>query len=111
VHAAAGRLVAETAACPTTRLCCGSAGVVAALPPGSDGHTSAVKRLVGRDGRLRNEIDTTFPGTSLFRGVAGVGQTLLRTLHPSLPDPLTLDLGHFRSDPRPRDDQHKETPP
>jgi len=92
IHVSVGETIADGAMLPTSRLCCGTSAVVAALPPGSAAHSRAIRRLIGADGRLCNEVGASFPGTSLFRGVAGVGQILLRTVHPHLPDPLTLDL-------------------
>jgi type 2 lantibiotic biosynthesis protein LanM len=74
------------------RLCCGLAGVIEALPDGTSAHRAAVDRLLA-ERRFVGETGTSHPGCGLFRGIAGVGLTLLRVADPTLPNVLVADLG------------------
>ncbi|MGB8860788.1 MAG: type 2 lanthipeptide synthetase LanM [Ilumatobacteraceae bacterium] len=70
------------------RLCCGSAGWLAELP--ADRRSALVSELVAAHGAHLLEERSSYQSPSLFRGTAGVGYQLLRSLDPMLPDLLTF---------------------
>ena len=70
------------------RLCCGSAGWLGVLPEVNG--PQVVGELVAARGRHQLEDSSSFQSPSLFRGTAGVGYQLLRTLDVTLPDVLTF---------------------
>jgi type 2 lantibiotic biosynthesis protein LanM len=87
--ARADRLNAE-ASPPLHRLCCGTAGTLGALAPSWAAHARHRTSLVGSFGGYVLESGTRYQNASMFRGIAGVGHALLRTLDPTLPDVLTF---------------------
>jgi type 2 lantibiotic biosynthesis protein LanM len=78
------------------RLCCGMSGQVEALLVSANGHRdqvpdALVSALTGIDGPFILEPQLTFLSPSLFRGLGGIGYTLVRYAQPNLPSVLLVE--------------------
>ncbi len=97
-HIERGRAITEGSLSPVRRLCCGAAGQLAALTPGTDPHRTLVADLAAEAGAYRLEAGTGHQSAGLFRGASGVGLELLRAARPDLvPSVLTaapVDVVH-----------------
>lgn len=82
------RQILAASSTPLHRLCCGAAGWLGVLDDG--GRARVAGELVAALGNHVLEDGSSFQSPSLFRGTAGVGYQLLRTLDSTLPDVLTF---------------------
>lgn len=82
------RQILGASSTPLHRLCCGAAGWLGVLDDG--GRARVAGELVAALGNHVLEDGSSFQSPSLFRGTAGVGYQLLRTLDSTLPDVLTF---------------------
>ena len=68
------------------------AGTLAAVATSSAAHDHHRRELVQAFGAYDLEMGTRWQSASLFRGIAGVGYALLRTLDATLPDVLSFAM-------------------